>query len=104
VALAPEQFNALLEVLRQLGPARVIPPDGVYTLPEAAAVVRVPPHCLPREIKLGRLEARKRGGRYYILGKWLINWLSSGAAHRRWRETAACRCQGDLDAAPEAAN
>jgi hypothetical protein len=63
----------------------VIVPTAVYTLATAASGLGLARECLPREIRLGRLEARKRGGKYFLLGKWLLRWLETGAAHRRWQ-------------------
>ena len=65
--------------------APVIHPNAVFTLASAAAACGLPSNCLPREIRLGRLQARRRGGRYYILGQWLLEWLATGETHRSWR-------------------
>jgi hypothetical protein len=62
----------------------VIDPRAVYTVPAATAALALARECLPREIRLGRLQARKRAGHYWILGQWLLDWLASGAAHRSW--------------------
>jgi hypothetical protein len=90
-----DQFAELLKALNTLATSPVIAPNAVFNLASASAAVRVPPGCLPREIKLGRLQARKRGGRYYILGEWLLAWLASGQPHRRWRAAGACQCPAD---------
>jgi hypothetical protein len=74
----------------------VIQPHAVYTLVSATAALGLARECLPREIRLGRLEARKRGGRYYILGEWLLDWLRRGQAHRAWG-----RRQGNADCQEE---
>lgn len=63
-----------------------IDPNTVYTLPSATEALGTARDCLPREIRLGRLQARRRGGRYYILGAWLLDWIRTGAAHRRWEQ------------------
>jgi hypothetical protein len=60
----------------------------VYTVPAATSALGLARECLPREIRLGRLEARKRGGRYFLLGRWLLHWLETGQAHRCWEERA----------------
>jgi hypothetical protein len=39
--------------------------------------------CLPREIRLGRLRASKRAGKYLIVGAWLLEWIESGEVKRR---------------------
>jgi hypothetical protein len=69
---------------RPRGP-HVVNPDAVYTLASAAAALGLAKECLPREVRLGRLEARKRAGRYWLLGRWLIRWLETGQPHRSWR-------------------
>jgi hypothetical protein len=66
-----------------------INPDAVYTL-ESARMIFSPPlakHTLRREIRLGRLRVSKRGGRYFILGAWLLEWLKGGEV-RRYRAHA----------------
>jgi hypothetical protein len=55
-----------------------IVPTNVYTVPAAAEALSAKANTLPREIRLRRLRASKRGGRYYILGEWLIEWLRAG--------------------------
>jgi hypothetical protein len=61
---------------------------GVYTISTARAALELAKETLPREIRLGRLQARRRGGRYFILGQWLLDWLRTGAPPRRWRGEA----------------
>jgi hypothetical protein len=58
--------------------------DTAYSLQSATAALDVKRETLVREIRLGRLQARKRAGRYWILGQWLLDWLASGAAHKAW--------------------
>jgi hypothetical protein len=72
---------------RPPGP-HVIDPTAVYTIATATAALTLRKECLPREIRLGRLQARKRAGRYWILGKWLLAWLATGTPHRLWGEPA----------------
>jgi len=40
-------------------------------------------NCLPREIRLSRLRVAKRGGKYLILGAWLLEWIEAGELPRR---------------------
>jgi hypothetical protein len=72
---------------RPAGP-HVIDPHAVYTVPSATAALGLRKECLPREIRAGRLQARKRGGRYWILGSWLLAWLEGGTPHPRWGQSA----------------
>jgi hypothetical protein len=67
------------------GRPHVIDPRGVYTIPSATAALDLAKECLPREIRLGRLQARKRAGRYWVLGAWLLAWVSTGQAHPAWQ-------------------
>jgi hypothetical protein len=62
--------------------AHTIVATNVYTVPSATAALLAKANTLPREIRLGRLRASKRGGRYYILGEWLIEWLRAGEVRR----------------------
>jgi hypothetical protein len=64
----------------------------------AAAALGLKPNTLPREIRLGRLEARRRAGRFYILGRWLVAWLEAGEAHRSWGRPAAAPDGGEAPA------
>jgi hypothetical protein len=64
-------------------PPHVIDPHAVYDMRTAAACLGLAKHCLPREIRLGRLRASKRGGRYLLLGAWLLQWVQDGEVRRR---------------------
>jgi hypothetical protein len=62
--------------------SRTILPTDVYTLKAATELLGVRENTLPREIRLRRLRASRRGGRYYILGSWLLQWLEAGEIRR----------------------
>lgn len=66
---------------------RRIDPLTVYDLQSGREAVGMAKGCLPREIRLGRLRAAKRGGKILILGEWLIQWVREGEVSRR-RETS----------------
>jgi hypothetical protein len=71
-------------------PPPVIPKNAVYTVESATEALGLAPSCLPREIRLRRLRASRRGGRYFILGSWLLAWIASGSTtHRRKRHATA---------------
>jgi hypothetical protein len=57
---------------------RTIPPDAVFFLDELRAILRLPGSCLKREIRLRRLRASKRSGRYIVTGRWVHEWIEGG--------------------------
>jgi hypothetical protein len=71
------------------GRRHVIDPNAVYDLPTAARCLGLKPNCLPREVRLGRLRASKRGRRYFVLGRWLLEWFEAGEVHRETRPALA---------------
>ena len=77
------------DLVARPGAPHVIDPHACYTIPTATAALGLRKECLPREIRAGRLQARKRGGRYWILGAWLLAWVESGVSHPRWPATPA---------------
>lgn len=52
--------------------------NAVYSLGGARMALGLPDSCLRREIRLKRLRVSKRAGRYFILGKWLLEWIEGG--------------------------
>jgi hypothetical protein len=60
----------------------VIIPTGVYDLEALRIGLGFRPSTLPRELRLGRLRVSKRGGRYFVLGEWLLEWLRAGEVSR----------------------
>ena len=69
--------------------APVIHPTAVYSLELARNTLALAKHCLPREIRLGRLRVSKRAGKYLILGAWLLEWIQAGELPRRQRKPEA---------------
>lgn len=63
------------------GPA-IVRPTAVYSLAEAAQLLKLKKNCLPREVRLGRLRVSKRAGRYFVLGQWLLDWIAAGELPR----------------------
>jgi hypothetical protein len=61
----------------------VIEPHGVYSLAAAREALGLKKDTLAREVRLGRLRVSKRAGRYYLLGRWLLQWLEGGEVRRR---------------------
>lgn len=60
----------------------VIHPASVFTKRTLMATLGLKEGTLPREIRLGRLKARKRGGRLYFLGADVLAWLEGGEVRR----------------------
>jgi hypothetical protein len=56
-------------------PAPVIDPNAVFGVESAQQALGLRRSTLAREIRLGRLKVSKRGGRYYLLGEWLLDWI-----------------------------
>jgi hypothetical protein len=59
-----------------------IDPNTVYTIAAATRALAAAKNCLPREIRKKRLRASKRGGMYYILGMWILEWIRAGEIRR----------------------
>lgn len=57
-------------------------PNMIMDLETARARLGLTESCLKREIRKGRLRASRRAGRYWILGAWLLEWISAGEAPR----------------------
>ena len=68
--------------------SRTVNPTDVYTLNSATDLLGVRVNTLPREIRLRRLRASKRGGRYFILGEWLLEWIKRGEIRRPVADTS----------------
>jgi hypothetical protein len=56
---------------------RAIIPDVYYPLEKAQSILCLTQSSLPRQIKLGKLQAVKRCGKYYVKGEWLLAWLNA---------------------------
>jgi hypothetical protein len=64
-------------------PARVIDPNGVYFVEEARQLLHLRGTSIRREVRQGRLRVSKRCGRYYLLGRWLLEWIERGELVRK---------------------
>jgi hypothetical protein len=67
----------------------IIDPKAVFTIESARSTLGLAKHCLPREIRLGRLRVAKRAGKYLILGQWVLEWIEAGELPRRSPMTGA---------------
>jgi hypothetical protein len=65
-----------------LPPVHVIHPDAIYFLDQVKVLFRLSDSTVRRELREGRLKVSKRAGRYFLLGKWLIEWLEGGLLRR----------------------
>lgn len=69
----------------------VIPANAVFTLAEARAALGLAKATLAREVRLGRLRVSKRAGKYFFVGKWLLEWIEGGeVTHKPRRPAATC--------------
>lgn len=76
----------------------VIEANAVFTLAEARAALGLAKATIGREVRLARLRVSKRGGKYFFLGAWLLEWIEGGEVHRKpRRKPVACAggCEGD---------
>src|SRR5262249_51351141 len=60
----------------------VIDPHAVYFTDTLQRGFRLRKSTIRREGKEGRLRPAKRGGRYYLLGEWVLEWLRGGEVKR----------------------
>jgi hypothetical protein len=63
-------------------PPLVIDPLRVFTAQEFRHAFGLRASTLRREVRLSRLRIAKRGGKYYLFGKWILEWLESGEVRR----------------------
>jgi hypothetical protein len=61
----------------------VIHPCAVYTVDSLRSVLGLTKTTIGREVRLGRLRVTKRAGKYYLLGRWVLQWLKDGEHHRK---------------------
>jgi hypothetical protein len=66
----------------QVAVPAVLDPRAVYTRLQATAALGLKPSTLATEIRRGRLRVSRRAGRYFILGKWLLEWIRAGERKR----------------------
>ncbi len=53
-------------------------PTAVYTVEDLRRVFGLKASSVRREVRLRRLRMAKRCGRYYCLGRWVLQWLGEG--------------------------
>src|SRR5262245_56152451 len=61
----------------------VIHPAAVYFVENLRHIFKLSGSSVRREVRLGRLRIAKRCGRYFCLGKWVLQWIEEGELRRR---------------------
>jgi hypothetical protein len=64
-------------------PNLIIHANAVFTPESLRSALSLAKSSISREIRLGRLRVAKRGGRYFLLGRWIIQWLREGEVRRK---------------------
>lgn len=72
VNVVPRTRKAALP--RTVGHADIVP-TGIYSIDWLRGALNLGYDSLRREIREGRLRAKVRCGKRFILGQWLIDWL-----------------------------
>jgi hypothetical protein len=76
--------GAAMTTEQDVKPRKAAPPvvrifeNAVYTLDSAQKTLHLTDTSLRREIRLRRIRVAKRSGKYYFLGKWLLEWIEDG--------------------------
>jgi len=72
-------------MLFSMNKPHIIVPTAVYDLEAARSALGLTRTTLNRELRLGRLRASKRAGKYLLLGQWLVEWIEGGEVRRNGR-------------------
>jgi len=72
-----------VEVPTALPAVHEIRGTAVYGVDDARRILRLKQSTIRREVREQRLRVSKRAGRYFILGRWLIEWIEAGELKRR---------------------
>jgi len=75
-------------------PARVIDPNGVFLAGEFRELFGLRASTLRREVKSGRLRVARRGGKYLILGSWILDWVREGELRPAAERSNATELEG----------
>jgi len=80
----PPTGNGLATAAPRVQPpaVHIIEPTAVYLLEDAIRIFRLKKSTIRRELREGRLRVSKRAGRYYLLGRWLLEWIEAGEIRR----------------------
>lgn len=72
----------------------VINPSAVFLIDQLRTALQLRASTLRREIRMGRLRVSKRGGKYFFLGEWVLQWLRTGEVQQRPKEGTAIESNG----------
>jgi len=78
----PRMTTAAPGAAATLGPV-LLPDHAVYFPDDARKLLRLRSSTFRREIREGRLRVSKRAGKYFFLGKWLVEWIEGGELRRQ---------------------
>jgi hypothetical protein len=75
----------------------IIHATAIYTVEDLRCIFGLKTSSVRREVRLGRLRIARRCGRYYCLGKWVLQWIGDGELIPRHglRESHADRSKQD---------
>jgi len=62
--------------------APVIEPNAVYTRHQVRKLFNLGINRIADEVRAGRLRVSVVAGRYWILGRWLLQWIARGERKR----------------------
>jgi hypothetical protein len=80
----------------------LIDPNHVFTRESLTATLGLCENTVGREVRKGRLRVSRSAGSYWILGKWVIDWIEGGELQRRHRQRlSSTRRNGDLEESKE---
>lgn len=72
----------------------IIAPAAVYDLAAFRRLFGVSKSCAAREFRMGRLRVSRRGGKHFILGAWILDWIEAGEIHPRKRTVTHAESNG----------
>jgi hypothetical protein len=53
-------------------------PNSVYDVESLQTCLGLTKTTIGREVRLGRLRVSKRAGRYFVIGRWVLQWIAEG--------------------------
>jgi hypothetical protein len=71
-----------------------IDPNAVWSLDAFLEDFDVRRSTVRREVKYKRLRVSRRAGKYYLLGRWILEWLEAGEVKSRRSPERNGHCAG----------